>query len=161
MPGSRHTHAVSSCTDTSPHIHNNIPYSLTVLVSPLRSVYDIYTKYPPLLPEYVHLMCKASIPIPNIETKPHRALSVLSWGTRREAGVMYSFFFFHTTLHHGSDGHTTGGPPPPRLESVEVVHTIVFFLSTTPSQWWGQSINRTISTHQQGHASSCVNVSIA
>ena len=80
-----------------------------VTSSPTMSIKSIYTKYPPLLPEYVHLMCKASIPIPNIETKPHRALSVLSWGTRREAGVMYSFFFFHTTLHHGSDGHTTGG----------------------------------------------------
>ena len=44
--------------------------------------------------------------------------------------IPFSFFIQHSTM----DQMDTPPEDPPRLESVDVVHTIVFFLSTTPSQ---------------------------
>ena len=97
-----HTIHIGNNKDTVPIQTGSPPTCLTSTC--------IYSKHTPLYLEYVHLMCKASIPIPNIETKPHRALSVLSWGTRREAGVMYSFLFIVATHHR----HTIDPWPPPR-----------------------------------------------
>ena len=124
-----------------------------MLCPPAPILHHTYITYRILLPYlYLHLEV-STIYIPNIHPSfpntciscvkrqyPSRTLKLshielcqyCRGGPDGKPGSCIPFYFFiqHSTM----DQMDTPPEDPPRLESVDVVHTIVFFLSTSPSQ---------------------------